>query len=77
MYKKRSFYQDRLGTNLGKLKKRDRFFSGDGPDAAAGLDGLSQVRFRLSARDTWQTPAIDARVARDRCTWQMSVLLIH
>jgi hypothetical protein len=47
---KRSFYQDRLGTNIGKVEKRVAFFAGS--DVTASIDG------RVVAGGSRKTPVL-------------------
>jgi hypothetical protein len=47
--KTRAFYQDRLGTNLAKAEKEDRFFSQEG-----GMNDQGLIFFLPNA--TWLQP---------------------
>ena len=46
---KRSFYQDRLGTNIGKVDKRVAFFS----ESAANIDGSYCDSVKGTRKEEW------------------------
>ena len=85
VYQKRSFYQDRLGTNIGKAETREAFCAGrfrvalfGGADAGqvqgAGISALRVAQQRLrSGRATTRSAASAACAPRSRfqgrCGW--------
>jgi hypothetical protein len=60
IYQKRTFYQDRLGTNIGKTQKRDRFSSGD-------IDCEKLISVAFSDKLIGDFPPQDVEALRQRC----------